>query len=185
MNPVKTRNFLITCHLLLAGLLAPLFLLVAITGGLYLIGEKGEVTETALQTSADLRLDPDTETIEADVRSVLAANDLATDFEYLRMRPGSITTRPTTRDYVVLKEGDDGAWSASLNEPNFLYSMIELHKGHGPQAFKTYQIGAAISLFLVVLGGLLVGLLAPAYRKKTIASAAVGTLAFILLAFVI
>lgn len=63
--------------------------------------------------------------------------------------------------------------------------MMELHKGHGPQAFKIYQMIAAIALFLIVIGGLAVGLLAPAYRGKTIASAAVGTLAFILLAWVI
>ncbi|WP_379554092.1 hypothetical protein [Qipengyuania sp. DGS5-3] len=184
MSRAKTRNFLVTCHLLLAGLLAPLFILVAITGGLYLIGEKGEVVETALSVPEGTTLDADAPTIEADVRAVLAANDLPTDFEYLRMRPGSITTRPTTEDFVVLEQGDDG-WSATLNEPNFLYRMIELHKGHGPQLFKTYQIGAAISLFMVVLGGLLVGLLAPAYRKQTIGASAFGTAAFALLAFVI
>ncbi|MDC0886699.1 hypothetical protein OAS19_02780 [Altererythrobacter sp.] len=184
MSRPKTRNFLILCHLLLAGLLAPLFFLVAITGGLYLYGNKGETVETALTIPAGTVIVQDAPDIENTVRSILAANDLKIDFEYLRMRPGSITTRPTSTDFVSLSE-EDGVWSATLNQPNLQYRMMELHKGHGPQAFKIYQMFAAIALFLIVVGGLLVGLMAPAYRRKTLGSFAVGTLAFILLAWVI
>lgn len=184
MSRPKTRNFLILCHLLLAGLLAPLFILVAITGGLYLYGNKGETVETALTIPAGTVIVADAPDVEDTVRSILAANDLDSDFEYLRTGSGSITTRPTSTDFVSFSEVD-GVWSATLNEPNLQYRMMELHKGHGPQAFKIYQMIAAIALFLIVIGGLAVGLLAPAYRGKTIASAAVGTLAFILLAWVI
>ncbi len=54
-----------------------------------------------------------------------------------------------------------------LHEPSLQYRMMELHKGHGPEKFKIYQIAAGIALFLVVIGGLVVGLLAKAYRAKT------------------
>ena len=182
MRKAKTRNLLVLFHLLAAGLMAPLFLLVAFTGGSYLTDNKGETVETPLAVPADLVLDPDAATIEADVRAVLSANDLDTGFDYLRMRPGSITTRPTSRDFVVFSE-EDGVWSATLNQPSVQYSLMELHKGHGPETFRIYLIIAAITLFLVVLGGLLVGFMSPAYRGKTIGSLALGAVVFIALAF--
>ncbi|MGB7409490.1 MAG: hypothetical protein WA908_13380 [Pontixanthobacter sp.] len=184
MNRVKSRNFLILCHLFMASLIAPTFVLVAITGFNYLIGNKGETVETPLVMPAQTRIDPDAPNVEEQVRSVLEANDLPTDFEYLRMREGSITTRPTSRDFVAFAE-EDGVWSATLNEPNLQYRMMELHKGHGPEKFKIYQMVAAAALFFIILGGLAVGLMAKAYRTKTIASTIVGTVAFALLAFVI
>ena len=184
MSSAKTRNFLVLGHLLTAGLLAPLFILVAITGGNYLIGNKGGTVETALAMPANLTINPDSATLEDDVRSVLVANDLPTNFEYLKIRSGSITTRPTSRDYVMLEQEGD-TWTATLHEPSLQHRMMELHMGHGPQKFKTYQIFAAIALFLVVLGGLAVGLMSSAYRNKTIGSLAIGTLVFVLLAFII
>ena len=184
MSRAKTRNFLVLCHLFLAALIAPLFLLVAVTGFNYLTGTKGSTVETALTVPEGLQLDPDAASIEDDVRAVRAANDLPTDFEYLRMRPGSITTRPTSQDFVVFAE-EDGVWSATLNEPSLQYAMMELHMGHGPEKFKIYQIIAAVALVLIVIGGLVVGLMAPAYRRKTLGSLVVGFALFAVLAFAI
>lgn len=183
MSKAKTRNFLVKCHLWAAGLLAPLFILVAYTGGAYLLDYKGEVVETPISVPEGTVLDPDSATIEDDVRAVLAANDLDTGFDYLRMRPGSIMTRPTSRDYVVLSEGEDGQWTGTLNQPDLQYALIELHKGHGPQLYRYYQILAAVVLFLVVLGGLIVGWMAPGYRRATTIGLASGTAVFAYLAF--
>ena len=184
MSKAKTRNFLVKCHLWAAGLLAPLFILVAYTGAAYLLDYKGEVVETQLTVPEGTTLDTESATIEDDVRKVLATNDLDTGFDYLRMRPGSIQTRPTSRDFVQFEEGDDGAWTATLNQPDLQYALIELHKGHGPQLYRYYQILAAIVLFLVVLGGLIVGFMAPGYRRATGIALASGTGIFALLAFV-
>lgn len=184
MNRVKSRNFLILCHLFMAALIAPMFVMLAYSGFNYLIDNEGGTTETALTIPATVQIDPDAPDIEDTVRRVLVANELSPNFEYLRMREGSITTRPTSTDFVQFSE-EDGAWSATLNEPDLQYRLMELHKGHGPEKFKIYQIVAAVALFLIVIGGVLVGLLAKAYRTKTIATTIVGTIAFALLAFVI
>ena len=184
MSSPKTRNFLILCHLFAASLLAPMFVLVAITGANYLLDIKGETMETPLSIPQDLVIDQDASDIEDTVRAVMAANDLPGDFEYLRMREDSITTRPTSRDFVVLEQAD-GVWSATMHEPSLQYRMMELHKGHGPEKFKIYQIAAGIALFLVVIGGLTVGLMAKAYRAKTIYATVAGSAVFVLLAFVI
>ena len=60
--------------------------------------------------------------------------------------------------------------------------MIELHKGHGPLKFKTYQKLVALGLLGVVLGGFSVGLLAANYRRKTLIASALGLMTFFLLA---
>ncbi|GAA4642909.1 hypothetical protein GCM10023115_08690 [Pontixanthobacter gangjinensis] len=184
MSRAKTRNLLVLCHLFLAALIAPMFILVAITGFNYLTDNKGETIETELTVAEGTVLDQDAPTIEDDVRAILAGNDLPQNFEYLRMRPGSITTRPTSQDFVELKD-NGGVWTATLHKPSLQYRMMELHKGHGPEKFKIYQMVAAIALFLIVIGGVLVGLMAPAYRNKTLGSLVVGTIFFVLLAFII
>lgn len=178
------RNFLVKCHLWAAGLLAPLFILVAYTGAAYLLDFKGEVEQTPLPLPAGTALDPASPTVEEDVRLILAANRLDIPFDYLRMGENSITTRPTSRDFVSF-ERTDGEWSASLNRPDLQYALIELHKGHGPALYRYYQILAALVLFLVVLGGLIVGWMAPAYRRATGIGLGAGATVFGVLAFVL
>jgi len=60
--------------------------------------------------------------------------------------------------------------------------MMELHKGHGPTAFKTYQKLVALALMAVVFGGFFVGLLAANYRRKTLIASGLGVIVFLLLA---
>ena len=182
MNRSKVRNWLVLAHLLMASALAPAFLLVAVTGAMDLADIEAEVTETKLVMPAGLVIDPDSPAIEQEVAAVLEANGLAIAFESLRVRPELITTRPTSRDFVRIQKADD-EWTATLNQPDFQYSMMELHKGHGPAAFKTYQIVAGITLFLVIFGGLIVGLMAKPYRRKTSAAFAAGAAVFVSLAF--
>lgn len=183
MIRVKVRNGLILAHLFIASALAPAFLLVAVTGAMDLAGIEADLTETDLSIPKGLVVDPDDPAIEDNVTAMLVANDLAIDFESLRVTPTLITTRPTSRSFVRIRQVE-GEWRATLNEPDLQYSLMELHKGHGPAAFKAYQIGAGVALFLVILGGLLVGLMAKPYRRKTGAAFALGTLAFLALAFV-
>jgi len=62
---------------------------------------------------------------------------------------------------------------------------MELHKGHGPKLFKIYQIITGMALFFIIVGGVVVGLMARAYRRKTIIASSIGTGAFLLLSFII
>ena len=104
------------------------------------------------------------------------------EFEYIRARGSDFTTRPTTRTHVDFAE-KDGKLTANLVEPSLLKSMLEMHMGHGPRAYKVLGAIAGLVLLLVVFGGLLIGLLSPAYRKPTIFSALFGTAVFVWVAF--
>ena len=181
MNTLQTRRLLINLHLIFAGIMAPAFLLVAISGGLYLINIKGSTTTTPVTLADDAQLDFSSDTLETDVRVLLSRSNVDHDFEYVRNRGSSIDLRPTSRTYLSIAQTPDGL-VATQHKPDFQKSMIELHKGHGPSLFKLYQKFVAILLIGVVLGGVLVGLLAKAYRGKTIASLIGGTVLFLVLA---
>ena len=181
MNSLKLRRLLITVHLWLAGLLAPAFLVVAVSGGLYLAGFHPKAKETPIVLPADASLDFTADDVEDQVRALLEAQDIDVSFEYLRVGGNWAMTRPTTRDYVRFSHGK-GVLEATLNQPNFQYILMELHKGHGPRAYRMYQIVVALALFLVVIGGLAVGLLARTYRRPTMIAAVAGTLLTLVLA---
>ncbi|WP_417621063.1 hypothetical protein [Parasphingorhabdus sp.] len=183
MNKVKTRNLLILVHLFLAAFLAPSFLMVGITGALKLAGVNPSIEDIAIELPADTQLDPDSPTLKQDIATILSARNIHLDIESVRSRDGKMTTRPTSRTFARINVTPDGL-QASLHKPGLQYAMMELHKGHGPALFKTYQLVSGIALFLVIVGGLVVGLMARAYRRKTIISLVLGTAAFGILGFV-
>lgn len=181
MNALKTRRLLINLHLIFAGIMAPAFLMLAISGGLYLLDIKGTTTDTPVVLADGAVLDFKSDTLEADVRALLVRSDIDHDFEYIRDRGAQIELRPMSRTYLSFSQ-NAGGLSATRHDPDLQKSMIELHKGHGPTLFKLYQKLVAILLIGVVLGGVLVGLLSAAYRGKTIASLVIGTAIFLFLA---
>jgi len=138
---------------------------VAVSGGLYLIGNKGQTTKTDVALPAGAALDFKSTSIEADVRNLLNAAGIKHKFEYVKDRGRRIELRPTSKTYLEITQTPTGL-KASKVKPNFQRSMMELHKGHGPKLFKTYQKLVALALIGVVLGGFMVGLLAKAYRRK-------------------
>ncbi len=182
MNKVKFRNILITIHLYAAALLAPAFLLVAISGGLYLADVKGKTQETPISVPAGTQFDSESPRFEADVRAFLAKQKIDAEFEYIRAKGDSFTTRPTSRPHVVFDE-KDGQLTAKYVEPDLLFSMLEIHMGHGPRAYRIFGMLAGLALFFVVIGGLTIGLLSNAYRKPTMISALVGSSLFAWAAF--
>jgi len=181
MDRVKLRQNLVLLHLFFAAFMAPAFLLVAVSGGLYLIGNKGKVATTAVNLPAGTTLDFKSQSLEADVRSLFERAGIDEDFEYIKNRGDHIQTRPTSQKYIEIRQNSDGL-KATHNVPNFQKSMIELHKGHGPKLFKTYQKLVALALIGVVLGGFFVGLLAKAYRRKTLVASGLGLIVFLILA---
>ena len=133
------RKLLITLHLYLAAFLAPAVLLVAISGGLYLAGVKGNVEETSIYRGSAVTLDPEASTLKADVARVLAEAGVQDySFEYVKVSGNTLTTRPTSKHHYILKLHAD-AVEVIAARPSLQSRMIELHKGHGPTLFKTYQ----------------------------------------------
>lgn len=177
-----SRKFLITIHLYLAAFMAPVFLLVAITGGLYLMGNKGEVSKKPVTLPAAVTLDFKSPSIKQDVEKLLTDLGYNPNFDYIKDRGNVIQTRPTSRSYFQFEQ-KNGQLTASHNTPNLQGAMMELHKGHGPSLFKWYQKLVALGLIFVVLSGFWLGISSKVLRTKTAVISVAGLLAFIVLAF--
>ena len=136
----------------------------AISGGLYLLGIKGNVTEIPVSLVPGVSLDLAASDLEAAVRQLLTEAGIEHRFEYLKREDGVRVTR---------------------NEPDLQKRLIELHKGHGPTAFKTLQKVMAAGLLVVVSTGFWLGLSAVGLRARMAITSAAGLLLFIVLAFVI
>jgi len=180
-----SRKLLISIHLYLAAFFAPAIILVAISGGLYLIGEKGSVVKEQIYEGLHPELVTDSPTIKADVDALLAKAGVSDyDFEYVRAGGKTLYTRPTSRDHYIIRLGSAGSLTIELAQPDFQARMMELHKGHGPGAFKTFQKAFACGLFLIVMSGLWLGLAAPGLRTKSLlATVAGGVILLVLVLF--
>lgn len=183
-TPVMTRHFWTLMHLCVAAFLAPVVLLMAVSGGLYLFGIKGKVTEVPVDLQPGASLDLAAADLGAAVRQLFADAGIEHRFEYLKREDGMLTTRPTSRVHYVLLVDQDGV-RATRNDPSLQKSLIELHKGHGPTAFKTLQKVLAAGLLVIVSTGFWLGLSAVGLRVRMAAIGAAGLLLFILLAFIL
>ena len=175
------RALLIKLHLYCSAFFAAGIILVAVSGGLYLIGIKGTIEQTlvgTLTTGQQLSQDPS----ETNVQAALASLGVADfEFEYVKQKGSQLITRPTTRPFYTLDISGDEA-VVRYNEPSLQKRMIELHMGHGPTAYKTYQKVFAAGMLFIILTGLWLGLSSARLRFSTAMISGAGVLLFFWLA---
>ena len=178
---LQVRRRLILLHLYIAALLAPMVFLVAISGGLYLVGVKGSVASTPVSVPAGVEIDPSSSTIDEDVRTLLSDIGIEHDFEYVKVSGDTLLTRPTSRTHYEIRVGEDSSVEMRRNVPDLQYRMIELHKGHGPGLFRHFQKVTAVGLLLIVISGLMMGLASSKLRTSAVLTACGGLILFLLL----
>ena len=175
------RALLIKLHLYCSAFFAAAIVLVAVSGGLYLIGIKGTIEQMpvgTLATGQQLLLDPS----EAKVQAALASLGVSDfEFEYVKQKGSQLITRPTTRPFYTLDISGEEA-VVQYNEPSLQKRMIELHMGHGPTAYKTYQQVFAAGMLFIILTGLWLGLSSARLRSSTAVISGAGVILFFWLA---
>ena len=181
IRKLMTRALLIKLHLYCSAFFSAAIVLVALSGGLYLIGIKGTIDQTRVGLAGSgeqLLAEPSIESVQA-----LLAEVGVTDFEfdYVKQKGSQLITRPTTRPFYTLDVSGNEV-VVQYNEPSLQKKMIELHMGHGPVAYKTYQKIFAAGMLFIILSGLWAGLSSTKLRGPTAAVAGGGLLVFALLA---
>jgi len=176
------RNLWINLHLYLAAFLAPCLLVMAVSGGLYLIGITGTLSSTPVSVPAGTVIDLDSPSVEADVRALLRQLGIVHEFEYVRKSGNRLLTRPTSRTYYEIALAGD-TLEVTRQVPDLQKCLIELHKGHGPLLFKDFQKILAVGVLCIVFSGLRLGLSSPGLRTRTIVTGLGGLALFVLLAF--
>ena len=177
------RSLWVKIHLYVAAFFMPMLFLMATSGGLYLVGIKGNVEQESIKLVAPATLKGDSDTLEQDIRNLLTANGIEHDFEYLKLSGNTVFTRPTSRLHYEFNLGE--ITSLSRNKPDLQKSLVELHKGHGPLLFKDFQKAMAVGVLIVLLSGLWLGLSSPALRMVTTLITISGLGAFLLFGLVL
>ena len=178
---LMSRKLLITIHLYLAAFFAPILIITAISGGLYLLGLKGSVEKKLVYTGAATEINVNAEDMKLEVSNVLSKAGIDADFEYVKGGGDFFFTRPTSKQHYVL-EIENEQLKITKRTPDLNKVIVELHKGHGPLAFKTFQKILAAGLIFIVVSGLWLGLSSPQLRSKSIIASGLGGLIFLLLA---
>ena len=176
------RSLWVKVHLYVAAFFLPMLLAMATSGGLYLLGVKGSVDSTPVSLSATQMLSADSATLDNDVRELLNANGIDHDFEYIKVSGSTFITRPTSSDYYELTVLENEV-QATLNRPDLIKSLVELHKGHGPLLFKDLQKVMALGLLIILLSGFWLGASSARLRIPTLLTAAAGLFVFLALGF--
>lgn len=171
------RKTLITIHHYLAAFFAPMVFLAAISGGLYLLDVKGGVSSESILGPVATTLDPNSTNLKDEVDAVLAQAGIEFDYEYVKVSGNTLYTRPTSKQHYALTL-TDGQVTVVRQSPTIQKRMIELHKGHGPQWFKSFQKLFALGLFLIIFSGLALGFTSPLMKRKTLATSLTGFVVF-------
>jgi len=103
------------------------------------------------------------------------------DFDYVKQKGSQLITKPSMKPFYTLDVSGNEVVVQHI-EPSFQKKMIELHMGHGPLAYKTYQKIFAAGMLIIILSGLWAGLSSTKLRGPTATVAGGGLLVFAVLA---
>ena len=177
-----SRRLLVSIHLYLAAFFTPMVIIMAVSGGLHLLGVKEEMTSTELGYVSGLKLDGSSPSLNGDVHAALQSLGVDARFEYVKGKGSEFFTRPSNREHYRLSQQADGVLISSVS-PSLQAALMELHMGHGPRWYKWFETGFALALILIMLSGLYLGLMSAAYRRQTLVLCGSGLLLFLALAF--
>ena len=178
-----SRALFIQIHLYLSAFFSVAVILVATSGGLYLLGMKGsvETTRVAVLSGATEQL---SQPSKASVLAVLKQAGVTDfDFDYVKDRGSVLQTRPTSQPYYQLKIAGE-AVEVDYMVPSLQKRMMELHMGHGPSSYRIYQQIFAAGMLFIIISGLWLGLSSPRLQKPTAIAAGGGLLLFAVLALI-
>ena len=173
------RPAIVKIHLILAGFFLPFLIIIPLSGGLYLAGEKGSFEETKDFVLKE-KLPEQKDLFEKRVWEIFREQGISYQFEYARMRQDGADLRPTSKPHYRIRYKNDETQFIFV-EPNIWAHLMELHKGHGPRAFKWLQIFFALGLLSIGISGVYLAFSVTTHRKPLFISAAFGFILFIIL----
>lgn len=166
-------------HIIFAALFLGIFIILPVSGGLYLLGSKGSFPEKFLFEKPLL-----TEKLTKDkVDSLLKSENYQFSYEYLKFKGNNIILRPSHKKHIVIKKEKNSLKFFKV-QPDFIGSIVEIHKGHGPTLLKRLQTLSALGFIILLISGFLMFLKKSTYRKEALISFSVGTVLFLLTLFI-
>lgn len=176
------RALLTKLHLVFAAFMFPAVLMFLVTGALYTWGNKGEWHEETVTVAANLE-GADETALKDIALAQLAERDLSAPSGSASVsgegEDTSLSWTGARTDVSVSAADEAGMAEVTIREASYHRWLVQLHKAKGSTAFKVYATALAISLFLLVVSGIIMGLQTPALRALTLGSSGVGLIAWI------
>ena len=177
------RETIVSIHLYLAAVFAPIIIFMGVSGELYLLGQKGWTEKTVVYEGDTAGLNRKAKNMDEQIRSFILQNSINHEFEYVKGGGRNYFTRPTSKTHLQFQfEGDQ--LKVTQHKPSIIRSMVELHKGHGPSLFKTLQKVTAFALVIIILSGVITGLFSRKYAKTTTVAISLGSIITLLIALI-
>lgn len=178
------RVLLTRVHLLLAAFLFPAILMFLVTGALYTWGQTGKVTDVTREVTLQAPLDAKDEIgLRALALAELDKAGLAAPTGKARVRKsGDRFTYEwvgSRRDITIEPGAGPNLAKVTIKEASLHRTFVQLHKAKGGVLFKVYASLLAAALFLLVLTGLIIGWMTPAWRGTTKWASLAGVAAFV------
>lgn len=177
------RNLLTKLHLAFAAFMFPAVLMFLVTGALYTWGEKGDWKGEDFTISLEQPLAADESALKAIALAELSKRDLPAPSGKASVtgEGGDLSLQWTGARTDVSISATENPLEAdvSIKEATFHRWLVQLHKAKGSTVFKVYATLLAITLFLLVASGLIMGLQVKAMRRLTVASSVAGFAAFV------
>lgn len=178
---MRIRQIMIQFHMLVAAFFMPLMLLMPLSGGLYLWGEKGSqdkeevfiINEPVPAEESQMKLFFEGQFVK---------NQIEYGFDYIKVNGSDYIFRPTNKTHYVASLENNTLKMYKVN-PSWVKRIIEMHKGHGPKWLRNFAMIFALALLLVSISGVILGFLIPKYRWS-VTLAMVGGAVVIALAFI-
>lgn len=171
---MKLRAILRKLHLYIAAFMVPFIFLMSLSGGLQIIGIKGDTGKELIFTTSHNSLNFRSPTIQKDVETLLENIGVDTDVDHLTIKKNVIYTRPSYKTYYALKLSGNSI-KVYKNTPDFIRKLMILHKGNGSGLYNFYQKILVVGLLAILSIGLWLGLASSTTRNKTILTIVAGT----------
>jgi len=160
------RATLRNLHLYTAAFLVPFIFLMALSGGLEILGVKGTISRQLIHKINTDKLNFNSPTITQDVIDLFKELAIDARITRLRRRNRSLYTRPSYAGYYGLKIRD-GYIKIYQYTPDIVRRLMTLHKGGGPAIYQFYQKLMVFGLLLILSIGLWLGLTSVKTRKNS------------------
>ncbi len=167
------RVILRRLHLYIAAFLVPFIFLMALSGGLDLLGIQGKTQRDTLYKIDKGRLDFSSKNIIGDVRELFIQLGINAQIDSIRKKRNAIYTRPSYGMHFGLKI-KDAYIEVYQYQPDIIRRLMSLHKGNGSQFYKLYQKLMVLGLLIILLVGLWLGLASANTRMKTLLIFVIG-----------
>ena len=173
------RALLRKFHLYIAAFLFPFIFLMALSGGLELLGVEGKTNKKLLLSINANSLDFNSPTLKQDITALFRKHGIDANIDHLKRRKNAVYTRPRYYRYYSIKVRQNRIKIYQYT-PDLIKRFMTLHKGNGPTLYIIYQKIMVFGLLLILLAGLWLGLGSALTRNNTIIVFVAGFVFFIL-----